>query len=77
MRVTAKAEKVLRKMRRRSLFQTLETRDRVPGEFHRDQMADVGPIGGQERMKVLREMNDLKSGDGDFIRSLVPSVTVQ
>jgi len=59
MKVTDKAGEILQKMKGRSLFQTPEMRDRVLEQFNRSTLDDVGPVGGDQCMVALKEMNDL------------------
>jgi hypothetical protein len=64
--MTDKAKTILQRMNKRQAlkrwrkFSNSARRDRILVEFNRDQLDDVGPIGGAEqRMKVLQEMNSL------------------
>jgi hypothetical protein len=36
----------------------------------------VGPVGGEKGMAVLKDMNDLEAGHGEFVKSLPPRVNV-
>jgi hypothetical protein len=50
--MTDKAQKILQKMQKRQALKRLanpERRDRILDEFNRDNMDDVGPVGGAER----------------------------
>jgi len=52
--------------------------DRLLNEFNRENLDDVGPIGGAEQgMKVLQEMNSLADDHEEFVKSLAPSVVVR
>ena len=42
---------------------------RVRDEFNRSTLDDVGPVGGEQGMRVLREMNESKKHEG-FVKSL-------
>lgn len=74
--MTDKAKKTLQKIQKRQTLKLLanpERRDRILDEFKRDQMDDVGPVGGTEHgMKVLQEMNSLVDDHGEFVKSLAP-----
>ena len=65
--------------RRRALKQLAnpKARNRILNQFNRENMDDVGPIGGAEQeMKVLNEMNELESGHDEFVKSLALRVEV-
>jgi hypothetical protein len=34
----------------------------------------VGPVGGDQAINVLKDMNELEAGHEEFVKSLVPSV---
>jgi hypothetical protein len=66
---------ILQKMNKRQALKRLadpERRNRILNEFNRDQMDDVGPVGGEQRMKVLSEMNSRVDEHGEFFKSLAP-----
>ena len=47
-------------------------------EMNRENLDDVGPVGGTEQvMKVLSEMNSLVDDHDEFVKSLTPSVDIQ
>ncbi len=47
-------------------------------EFNRENLDDVGPIGGEEQgMKILPEMNAMVDDHDAFVKSLAPSVVVR
>jgi len=62
--MTNKARKILEKMKLRRLFEDPKARDRILDEFNRSTFDDVGPVGGEQAMKVLSEMNDLAELEG-------------
>lgn len=53
-----------------------KARDRVLGEFNRSTLDDVEPVGGENGMRVLREMNDLEVRHDEFVTSQAPKVDV-
>jgi len=63
--LTDKERAVLKKMKRWDeqkavrLFQSPNATDRVLEEFNQSVLDDVGPVGGEQGMKVLQEMNEL------------------
>jgi uncharacterized protein YfeS len=59
-------------MKHRKRFANPERRDRILNEFNRDNMDDVGPVGGESGMKVLSEMNSLADDHDEFLKSLAP-----
>jgi hypothetical protein len=75
--MTDKTAKILQMMNRKKALKRLanpEKRDRILDEFNRDNMDDVGPIGGHEQgMKVLSEMNSLVDNHDAFLQSLAPT----
>ena len=74
MKTTTKAGEILRRIKRRSLFQSPEMRDRVLDEFSRSTLGDVGPVGGEQGTKRLSEMNSLVDDHEEFVKSLAPNV---
>jgi hypothetical protein len=60
-------------MKLRRLFGDPQVRDRILNEFNRENLDDVGPIGGAERgMKVLSGMKSLADDHDEFVKSLAP-----
>jgi hypothetical protein len=49
-----------------------QKRDRVLGEFNASTLDSVGPLGGDQGMKVLSEMNELGQAQEQTIRDSVP-----
>jgi len=45
-------------------------------EFNRSTLGDVGPLGGDNGMAVLKDMNDLELGHNAFVKSLASRVDV-
>ena len=65
--MTTKARAVLQRMIRRRLFGNPRARDRVLGQFNKENLDDVGPLGGDRGEKFLMELNemaDLESNAG-------------
>ena len=63
-----KAGRILQKMNKRHALKRLanpERRNRILSEFNRDQMDDVGPIGGDKGEKFLSELNEMADLEGD------------
>lgn len=58
-------------------FRSPERRERIVDEFNRENLDDVGPLGGDQGMKVLNEMNELVDDHDEFVKSLAPRVNVQ
>ncbi len=77
---TEKAQKVLAKLNRRnrnvSRLSDSKLRDRVLEELNRSTLDDVGPLGGDQGMKVLDEMNSLGDQQEQSIRESIPTLTV-
>jgi len=70
MRVTDKAGDILKRVKRRSFFQTPEARNRVLDQFNQSTLDDVGPMGGREQeMKVLHEMNEMGAQEDEVYRT--------
>jgi flagellar basal body-associated protein FliL len=63
--MTDKTKKILQKIQLRRLFRDPEVRDRILNDFNRDQMDDVGPVGGDQEIKVLKELNEMQDLEGD------------
>jgi uncharacterized protein YfeS len=80
--MTNKAQKILQRMNKRKAlkrwreFSNPERREKVLAEFNRDQMDDVGPLGGDQGIAVLKEMNDLEVGHDEVVKSLAPRADV-
>ena len=53
-----------------------ETGDRILNDFNRDYQADVGPLGGNKGMAVLKEMNDLGQQQELTFREGIPKINV-
>lgn len=41
-------------------------------DFNQSTLDPVGPLGDDQSMAVLKEMNDLESGHDEFVKSLAP-----
>jgi hypothetical protein len=74
--MTDKAKKILQKIKLRRLFGNPKVRDRILGEFNRDNTPDVNPSGGDQGMAVLKDMNDLEAGHDEFVKNVAPRVDV-
>ena len=70
--MTDKTKKILQKIQLRRLFRDPEVRDRILNDFNRDQMDDVGPVGGDQEIKVLKELNEMQDLEGDAGRKENP-----
>jgi hypothetical protein len=60
--MTEKAQKILQKMNKRQAMKRLanpEKRDGILNEFNRSTLDDVGPFGGDQEIKVLKELNEM------------------
>jgi hypothetical protein len=51
-------------------------RTRLLDSLNKSTLDDVGPVGGEKGMAVLKDMNDLEAGHGEFVKSLPPRVNV-
>ena len=71
--MTEKAEAVIRKIRNRQA----QRRDKILDEFNCSTLDDVGPLGGDPGMAVLKDMNDLEAGHEEFVKSLAPRVDLR
>jgi len=74
-----KAGRILQKMNRRGALKRLanpKARNRILDQFNRENLDDVGPLGVDHGMAVLRKMNDLEAGHEEFVKSLAPRVVV-
>jgi hypothetical protein len=47
---------------------------RVPVNFNTSTLDDVGPLGGDQGMKILSEINELADQHEEFVKSLTPRV---
>ena len=69
--MTEKAQAVLQKIRQRQALRQWnrlanpQSRDKILNEFNRDQMDDVGPLGGDKGEKFLKELNEMADLEGD------------
>ena len=45
-----------------------QNRDRVLQEFNRPTLDDVGPVGGEQGLKLRQEMNDLGGAEGQLLQ---------
>jgi len=61
-------------MKPRRLFGNPRARDRILDEFNRSTLDDVGPVGGDQGMAILKDMNDLEVGHDEFVKSRAPGV---
>lgn len=80
--MTDKAQKILQKMQKRQAlkrwreFSNPERREKILHEFNRAQMDDVGPLGGDQGMTVLKDINDLGQRQEQIIRESFAKVSV-
>ena len=66
--MTEKAQAVLRKLKQRQALKRLnnpERRNRILDQFNRENMDDVGPVGGDKGEKFLSELNEMADQEGD------------
>ena len=42
-----------------------KARNRILDQFNRENLDDVGPLGGDQGIKVLKEMNEMTDLEGD------------
>lgn len=68
--MSAKTRRIL------ALLNDPRRRTRVLDSFNKSTLDDVGPLGGDQSIAVLKDMNDLDSGHDEFVRSLAPRVDV-
>jgi hypothetical protein len=66
--MTEKARKILKRLN------NPDARERFLSDFNASTLDDVGPVGGDQSMAVLKEMNELEAGHDDFVKSLAPRV---
>jgi len=45
-------------------------------DFNQSTLDPVGPLGGDQGMKILAEMNELGNKHDEFVKSLAPRVDV-
>jgi hypothetical protein len=77
--MTEKAQAVLKEMSKQQAMKRLanpERRNRILDQFNRENLDDVGPVGGEQRMKVLSEMNSLVDDHREFVKSMGPTLVV-
>ena len=43
-------------------------------DFNRSTLDDVGPLGGDKEMAVLKDMNELEAGHDESVKGLAPRV---
>jgi hypothetical protein len=70
--MTEKAEAVLRKIRQRQAHR----RDRILDEFNQSTLDDVGPLGGDQGMKLLSQTNSMVDEHDKFVNSLMRTIDV-
>jgi hypothetical protein len=66
--MTDKAKKILQRMNRRRTLARLanpEKRNRILDQFNRENLDNVGPIGGDKGEKFLSELNEMQDLEGD------------
>ena len=66
--MTDKAKTILQKMNKRKALKRLtnpKARNRILDQFNRENLDDVGPLGGDQGIKVLKEMNEMTDLEGD------------
>ena len=74
--MTDKAHEILQEMQKRQALKRLanpERRNRILNEFNRDQLADVGPLGGDKGEKFLSELNEMADLESDAGRKENPN----
>ena len=52
------------------LFANREKRDRVLGEFNRLTLDEVGPVGGEQGMRVVQQMNEPRAQEDEIFRDV-------
>ena len=45
-------------------------------DFNQSTLDPVGPVGGDQSMAVLKDMNELEVDHEDFVKSLAPRVDI-
>jgi hypothetical protein len=75
-----RAQKILQKMNKLQVLKRLanrKARNRILDQFNRENLDDVGPIGGEEQgIKILSEINSMVDEDDEFVRSLMPRMDI-
>ena len=51
-------------------------RDKILNEVNRSTLDDVEPLGDDQGMTVLKEMNELETGHNEFVKTLAPILSV-
>jgi hypothetical protein len=82
--MTDKAKKILNKLnkrdrqarRYRKLSGEPGRREKILSEFNRQNLNEVGPLGGDQSMSVLKDMNEFQLDHDEFVKSLSPNVDV-
>ena len=74
--MTEKAKKILRKLKLTKLFGDPKARDRILDEFNRDNTPDVKPLGGDQSVAVLKDMNELGEAQEQIVREGIPRFNV-
>ena len=73
--MTDKARKIMKKMKNWKRLNN-PTRDRILSDFNASTLDPVGPVGGDQSMAVLNDMNELEVDHEEFVKSLAPKVDV-
>ena len=73
--MTEKARKIMKKMKKWERLNN-PARDRILSDFNQSTLDPVGPVGGDQGMKILSEMNELGDQHEEFVKSLPPRVDV-
>ena len=58
--MTDRGQAVLKKMKLRRLFDDAKRRDQILRDFNASTLDPVGPLGGDQEIKVLKEMNEMQ-----------------
>ena len=76
--MTEKARKILEGLRKRYQLRMSDAkaREKVLSEFNQATLDDVHPLGGDQGIAVLNDMNELQSDHDEFVKGLAPSVNV-
>ena len=53
-----------------------KARNRILDQFNRENLDDVGPVGGEQGMKVPQEMNELAKQLEQIIRDGIPKINM-
>ena len=72
--MTDKAQKILESLKKRKPYQVPNprTRDKILNDFNQSTLDPAGPLGGDQSMAVLQDMNELESSHDEFVKSLAP-----